>query len=395
MKTLLKKVKNSEFLTSGELLKLKVSLVLLFLFLFGIITIPVSIIGEFSLEVRIFLPSIFILLFLLSLAFLVTNKLRTSMHFSIYSFVGLTMYYTLGSSHLYGYLLLFITLTIIVFYQDIYTYIIYGGALVFYGVIYIQSIGNSLLGIEATSLLLSNLVYQGLLLAFYVIFLIHFILSESAYDNLNEEYLSVKKNILLYQNKALKYNEELNERYDKKEIYNQEHFKYSVKRVSEFISEIYEIDSQTIDELVEFYFFLHDKNIDEIKQSENLNPLSKKYLMQLEKYMLNQSSEMNEIIFSYAGRFQDSYHQETKIRYQYHINTLSNNKADQIILLCYMYIYFRTEPTQFDKWGRVERTLSHEEIKTLFTSNAFRDIISFSDMTFFIDNEELFKKYFS
>jgi hypothetical protein len=53
----------------------------------------------------------------------------------------------------------------------------------------------------------------------------------------------------------------------------------------------------------------------------------------------------------------------------------------------------RNETTQYDRWGRAEKNLSHEEIKALFNSKRFRDYIAFEELKFFNANEKVFKNF--
>ena len=123
----------------NELLQVKVTLVMVFLLMFGLLTIPVSFFEDLALSIRIIVPLTFISLFTITFIMLVFQKARIAMHFSIFTFIGLTVYYVDGSGQLYGYFLLFITITIIIFYQDITTYILYGGLVTAYGTYFVQT----------------------------------------------------------------------------------------------------------------------------------------------------------------------------------------------------------------------------------------------------------------
>lgn len=387
------KIKNSEFLSFAELLKLKVSLVLFFLFIFILLTVPISIFEDFNLEIRIIIPSVFLLLFFLSIFLLSVNKVRAAMHFSIYTFIGLTVYYVIGSSHLYGYLVIFVTLSIIIFYQDIYTYILYGLPLTGYGVYYIILNGERLGNSNLTNLGLSNYIYQGILIGFYVIFLIHFILSDHIYESINNEYLEIQKKNKIYRGYSLKYVEDLHDRNNITPHYERNDFQQAVKEVAKFFNAYLDKQNEEIDELVDFYFFLHRTSIDDILSNNTTNPITVKYTKELKKYILNENSEMYEILYTFLTQFKKGFPQNDKFRYINELNRLFNNRANRLIALAMIYHYLKVEKTQYDKWGRVEKAYTHDEIVDLFKSNSFREIISYEDMTFFLKNQHIFEDY--
>lgn len=390
---MISKIKNSEFLSFSELLKLKVSLVLFFLFIFILLTVPISIFEDFNLEIRIIIPSVFLLLFFLSIFLLSVNKVRAAMHFSIYTFIGLTVYYVIGSSHLYGYLVIFVTLSIIIFYQDIYTYILYGLPLTGYGVYYIILNGERLGNSNLTNLGLSNYIYQGILIGFYVIFLIHFILSDHIYESINNEYLEIQKKNKIYRGYSLKYVEDLHDRNNITLHYQRQDFQQAVKEVAKFFNAYLDKQNEEIDELVDFYFFLHQTSIDDILSNNTTNPITVKYTKELKKYILNENSETYEILYTFLTQFKKGFPQNDKFRYINELNRVFNNRANRLIALAMIYHYLKVEKTQYDKWGRVEKSYTHDEIVDLFKSNSFREIISYEDMTFFLKNQHVFENY--
>ncbi|MFW6016533.1 MAG: hypothetical protein ACOCRK_08845 [bacterium] len=393
MTNMFSKIKNSEFLSFAELLKLKVSLVLFFLFIFILLTVPISIFEEFNLEIRILIPSVFLLMFFLSIFLLSVNKVRAAMHFSIYTFIGLTVYYVIGSSHLYGYLVIFVTLSIIIFYQDIYTYILYGLPLTGYGVYYVVINGEKLGNTNLSNLGLSNYIYQGILIGFYVIFLIHFILSDHIYESINNEYLEIQKKNSTYRGYSLKYVADLEERKNIIPHYQREDFQEAVKEVTRFFNAFIESEDEDMSELVDFYFFLHRTTIEDILSNKTINPITMKYTKELKKYLLSENSELYEILYTFLTQFKKGFPQNDRYRYINELNLLFNNRANRLIALAMIYHYLKIENTQYDKWGRVEKSYTHAEIVALFQSNSFREIISYEDMTFFLKNQHIFEKY--
>ncbi len=65
----------------------------------------------------------------------------------------------------------------------------------------------------------------------------------------------------------------------------------------------------------------------------------------------------------------------------------------KLLSLAILYKYLKTEVTQYDRWGKVARVLTHEEITELLVSKEFREFISFEQVNFYLDNQELFEKH--
>jgi hypothetical protein len=389
MKNLINSIKSSEFLSPSELLKLKVSLVLFFMFIFGALTVPISIFEEFAIGFVILVPVSFIFMFILSIVMLTTNKVRVSMHLSIYTFIGLTVYYIAGTNQLYGYLLFFITLIIIIFYQDMLTYLFYGGAITIYGIYYVGTHGVSLQESIAVDLFISNIIYQSTLIGFYLIFLVHFVLSDSMNEKLNNRYLQIDGSIKNLREIAMKYSNEIDDRNNIDPIYDNYSFQQAVSELSIFMNEFFEHDGNAISEAVEFYFYLHHLNIEDI-ENKNSNPVVKKYTSEFRKYLLNSNSQMIGLLFDFICQFKSGTDEKTK-RYEFQINNLLSNRTNKVILLVYIYKFLKTEKSQKDKWGRLERYLSHEEIVEIIESKKFREFISYEDVTFFLSNQDLFE----
>ena len=391
MKLMINKIKNSEFLTFNEVLRLKVAIVTSFLFVFVTLSVPLSSYSNFTSGVDILIPIGFALLLVLTLFLTIINLNRWAMHFSIYTIIGLTIFYVSGTDHFYGYILFFVTLTVIIFYQDIITYLLYGGGITAYGIFYIIENGQAIVGLNSTGLEFSSLTYQAILIGFYIIFLIQFIVSDNIYENMNNEWVSMNKVLEKYQTFSLQYLIENLEKNDKDPLYKDHKFQQLISELSVFINEFFEEDGNKIAEVVEFYFFLHDQEIDFIINDKELPLITRKYAIELQKYLLNTRSELVSVLFDFTTLFKgDKKFQEN--RYEYNLEKLYKNKIDRLLGLSILYKYLKTEVTQYDRWGKVSGVLTHEEITELFTSKEFRAFLSFEQVNFFLDNEELFQK---
>ena len=391
MRTLFSKLKNSEFLTAGERLRLKILLVLAFMFIFIGLTIPVSLFEELSIEIAIIVPATSLTMFFISLLLLVFNKVRLAMHFSIYTFIAMTVYFVTGTTLLYGYFLIFITLTIIIFYQDIYTYIVYGGALTVYGIFYITFNGEQLMNVYESNLILSNSIYSFVLASFYVVYLVYFILSDSMYEKMQRSYLHYSKYNEHHRSTALKYLADIFEKNNFKPVFNNHSFQKAVSETALFINAFMEKEPEKIVEVVEFYFFLHKYELNDILDNPKLNDITKKYAVELTPYLLQKNNDLSLIWFEFIVQFKEGFHDQ-HMRFTTDLNSLFTNKSNKLVALAMIYAYMRHDVTQTDKWGRLERSLNHEEIIEKFRLNALRSVISYEDVAFLISNQELFDK---
>jgi len=390
MKMLISKILNSEFLTFNEVLRLKVAVVTIFLFIFVLLSIPVSTLNDFSLDISVLIPTGFALLLVLTILLTILNLNRWAMHFSIYTIIGLTIYYVGGSNHFYGYVLFFVTLTVIIFYQDIITYIIYGGAITIYGIYYISVNGGSIVGVDSIGVEMSSITYQTILIGFYAVFLIQFLISDNIYEKMNNEWVRMNKVLEKYQDFTLHYLKENIEEKKEMPIYKNVKFQQVVSELSVFINEFFEEEGDNIAEVVEFYFFIHEQEITSIVEDKNISLITRRFAVELQKYLLNQRSELVSILFDFATLFKkENEYEET--RYEYNLDNLFGNKIDKLLSLAILYHYLKTEVTQFDRWGKINGVLTHEEIAELLVSIEFREFISFEQVNFFLDNQELFE----
>ncbi len=390
MRELFYKIKNSELLSQAEVLRLKVTVVLIFLFIFGLLTIPTSIFEKLSINIIVFVPLSFLLLYVFTLLFLIGNKVRLAMHLSIYNFIGLTVYYVGGSSELYGYLVIFITLTIIIFYQDIYTYLIYGGIVTLYGIYYLSLNMDVMSGMGIINSSVSLSIYQFSLAGFYIVFLIHFILAESFYESLNKENLISEKYIQRYTDIILKLDAEIED--NQNEVYNDTQLENALKGISKFIYSFWEDDSSKIEEVVEFYQFLHTQDIAKIRNSNVLTGTTKQYIQELEKYLLYKNNHLAYLYFKLVSNKQ-LYESSQINKYYDNISDVFISQSNKIFALAITYLFFAQEKTQLDKWGRFNERLMHEEITELIKSKRFRKFVNFEEVNFYLNNIDLFERY--
>ncbi len=390
MRELIEKIKRSEFLTLNELLRVKVTVVMFFLLFFGAFIIPISFFEDLSLGIRIIVPTTFLFLFSITFLLLMFDKSRIAMHFSIYTFIGLTIYYVGGSGQLYGFFLLFITLTVIIFFQDITTYIIYGGALTVYGVIFIQISEEVIINLPDELAGFSASIYQIILIAFFVIYLLQFILTDTFNENLNEDFLKTSNANDLYQDYIMKYTRELQDRNDTTPLQEDNNFKKSTFEFAKFINYNLPTPYENIDEVVEYYFFIHKYELNRILKSENVTKPALKYAKSFEKYRIDRNSELISICFKANFQLKDGLSIYIQ-RYNQRLDKLFTNRTNKIIGIAIIYLILNNQITQVDQWGRVNKILDHNEILDLLNTKEIREYLTFEDVNFVLKNQNVFK----
>jgi hypothetical protein len=320
------------------------------------------------------------------------NLNRFAMHTSAITISILTIYYSQGSNHFYGYILFFVALTIIIFYQDILAYLFYGGIITGIGIYYIFDKGQSIVGVNAIDPDISLQTYLVVLVGFYIVFLIQFLISDHIYEKMNNEWVRMNHILQRYQATSFSHLREMEEHNDQEPIWRNAKFQQTVHELSLFLNEFFEKDAQRISEVVEYYFFLHTQDIEEVIENKNASIIAKRYAVQFEKYLLNRPSELMSILFDFATLFKPSESYEP-MRYEYHLDDLLPDRIDTLLSLAILYRYLRREVTQFDQWNNVKNTMTHEEITALFQSPIFREFLSYEQVNFFLDNEALFREH--
>ena len=120
MKEFIRKVFNTEFLPMSEVRKIKVWLVMGFLLFLTIITIPYSTFFDYSLLMKIITISGLFILYGVMLLLIKFEKLIGAIQISMIYSILIMLYYTQGVSSFYAYIFFYISLTIIIFYQELF-----------------------------------------------------------------------------------------------------------------------------------------------------------------------------------------------------------------------------------------------------------------------------------
>ncbi len=392
MKKIINSIRNSEFLSFSEVLRLKVSIVTLFVVVLTILSIPLSTLNDFAIQADVIVPLVIVAFIFLTILLLALNFNRVAMHFSIFTILILLFYFTYGSNQFYGYIMFFVTLTILIFYQDLATYFLYGFIITGYGIYYVLTNGSTIIGTNSLDNDVSMYSYIIILSGFYLIFLIQFILSDNIYEDMNSEWVRMTKLLNKYQTVSSRHLVEMVEKNGKELLFKNLKFQQTVSEISVFINEFFEEDANNIAEVVEYYFFIQDQDLDDVIENKKLSVQARKYAVQFKKYLMNDNSELTSMLYDFTTLFKsDNLYDDN--RYNYNLDELFPDRIDKLLSLAILYKYLKTELTQMDKWGMISKALTHQEITKLFISKEFREFITYEQVNFYLDNEDLFETY--
>lgn len=391
MNTFFRRVKDAEFLPMSEVRKIKTILVMAFLFIITVVTIPFSFFLDYSVVLKVLIMSLFVLAYGLMIVMIRLNKLMASTQISIIYSLGLTIFYTQGTSSFYAYLFFYISLTVIIFYQELYTYITYGTIVMGLGVYYIITHETAL--VVAGSVPGTMYIYILTLVLFYFIFLAQIIYNEKLYTDMNYDWVKLNQVIDKYQDDIFLYIDEIRKQNNNELIHEDLDYQKLVSELAVFTSEQIKESGKDILNLFDLYLYIHEKGLGKILANDEISVPMKKTADHLNKYVLNRRSDMVSMLINFMSRFRptEAYKDD---RYEYRLHKLSNRADEQIIALSLLYQYLSGEVAGADEWDQMKRVLSDEDILTLLTGPEAEAFLLPSVIAFFKENRELFLKHF-
>ncbi len=383
----LKKILHSEFLPVSEVRKLKVHVVMTFLFIITLVTIPFSFFLEYTLTIKIASIVVFALFYLLCFLLVKFNKIFTAIQVSIIYSILLMLFYTRGISSFYAYIFFYITLTVIIFYQEIYSYFIYGSLTLAYGIYYTVSFGSGL--ILANDIAGSVYIYIAGLAIYYLVSFIQILNNEKLYADLNLEWVKINNLNSNYQDELLYHLEDMRNMMKKSPIYEDLEFQKTAFELSEFIAEQILKDGKQIVNLIDLYIYIHEKGLENVLKNGEISIAMKKNANILSRYLLNENSDMFSMIISFYLNFHET-EKFKKTRYDYNISSLSDLSDEQIIAFTLIYLYLQDELLEDSGW----HSMNYKEInlEELFERIDLSEFFSVSIIDFYQSNIELFRK---
>jgi len=392
MRDLIFRIRSSQYLSNNELVAIKVLFVSILLFIIGAITVPINILFSGLTLVQIAFPLAFLVTFTATVLLNFLSRPRLAMNASIYSFAVIAASFFPTTSPIYIYLTLFGILGVLIFYQDFYAFIIYGTSISIFGVIF------TIINIEAFSISIFDasqtvqiLIYQGTLIIFYVFFLMNFINLEISNERFIKSYLESKSYTSSYTQLILKLKEAMNDQDRSSPIYDRKEFQQGLLEVSTFLGEIFGFKAKEVQELVEFYLYLHEIDPDLVISKENINPKTKGFARQLKRYLINHNNEFMGLAYEMVSETHQGLDSKTdNLDIKISSNYFSN--ADRFIAAVSIYYYLRSEVTQLDKWGRTDKALNHQDIKSILNNPQILNYFDASEINLILENEDILKR---
>ncbi len=389
MKEFFRKVFNTEFLPMSEVRKIKVWLVMGFLLFLTILTIPYSTFFDYSVLMKVITISGLFVLMGVMLLLLRFSKPLVAIQVSIIYSILLMLYYTQGVNSFYAYIFFYISLSIIIFYQELFSYLVYGTLVVILGVYYTLTFREGL--VTSADITGAVYIYIAILVLFYLINLIQILHNEKIYTDLNYEWVKMNHVIHNYQEDILYYLEDVRQDAHKSPMYEDLEFQKAAFELSRFIAEQIMKDGREIVNLMDLYVYIHEKGLLSILDNQEISVAMKKTSNMLGKYLLSENTDMFSMMINFYVRFQDS-DNNMKNRYSYKIEDLTDYNDEQIIAFCLIYSYISHEIEKDREWNQIER--SEDEIKVnIFDQVDLQDFFNPQVIAFYNDNYDMIVKY--
>jgi len=389
MKEFLRKVLNTEFLPVSEVRKIKVWLVSGFLMVLTIITIPYSAFFDYSVLMKIITISILFILLFIIFILVRFNKIIAAIQISIIYSILLMLYYTQGVNSFYAYLFFYIALSIIIFYQELFSYLIYGTMVVILGSYYTIVFKEGL--IITNDIIGSQYIFVVMLVLFYIVNFIHILHNEKLYTDLNYEWVKMNRIIHKYQDDILYYLEDIRQEAHLPSIYENLEFQKASFELSQFIAEQIMKDGKEIVNLMDLYIYIHEKGLKQILNNPEISVAMKKISNMLGKYLLNENTDMFSMLINFYVRFEETKSYQ-KNRYSYSVEEITDKKDEQIIAFCLVYITLARELEKNKNWNHLKTSNDGNE-EEILSFNDLEEFFSPQVIAFYKDNYQMIKKY--
>lgn len=384
IRKLLNTLLNTEYLPMNDVRRVKVIIILIFLTIFTILTIPVSSALNYAFWVKTIFISGFSLGLLFTFVFVRFNKMFLAMQTTIIQSLMFMVYYTQGITSFYAYLLFYIVLTIIALYQEVYSYFIFGAAATILGVFYTFSHGAGLLLVN--DLPGALYIYIAGLILYYLVHFVYILINEKTYAEMNLEWIHYKRINDGIQEEIFNYMEAIRRTTGIPPVYEEQEFQEAVFEISEFIAKQLYKDGSEIKNVVDLYFYMHDVGFKTILDNEDISVTMKKVTDNLKKYMINDNSDLFSMLVSLNIKDYPS-----KIRTNdLVVNKLTEERDEQLIAFALIYVYITHGLYQRSEWSH----MNDESLKNL---EDFDFEMFFDDyiLAFYQDNIDIIKKYLS
>lgn len=379
----LNSILNTEYLPMNDVRKTKIFVIFIFLIFFTGLTFPVSSLLDYTFWVKAIFMSGFVLALLLTFVFLKIHKEFFAMQTTIIQAVMFMVFYTQGITSFYAYLLFYIVLTIIAFYQEIYSYFIFGSFVTVLGVFYILRQGDGLL--LSDDIRGAIYIYLVGLVLYYLVNFVFILVNEKSYAEMNLEWINEKKTNDSLQEDIFNHMETLRKIDGRPAIYDDESFQKSIYDLSEFVSKQIYKDGSEIKNIVDLYFYIHEKGYKDILDNQDISVNMRKTTINMKKYMINDNSDLFSLITNFFLLKQASDIDMDKLN----VLNLSLRKDESLIAFALIYVYISNNLYQESNWNKYSSQLSEKNIDDYDFESFFDD----DTLAFYLDNIDLIKKH--
>ncbi len=390
MKEFISRLMNTEFLPMSEVRKIKVTLVMALLLIITSLTIPFSFFLDYTFRMKLAVLISLAVIYGIIVVMIHFNRIYASIQVSIMYAIAVTIFYTVGTTSFYAYLFIYISLTILIFYQELFSYLVYGLALLGYGIYYTITHVDQLAPTEVMPGALY--VYIAVLVVFYLIFLLQIIYNEKLYTDLNYDWVRLNHIIEHYQETILTYDDRDRREEHEPLIYENLSFQKATDEISVFIAEQYQKHGSDIVHVLDLFTYIHERGLDNILENEEISTAMKKVAHRLDKYLLNRRTDMYSIVLNFYSEFVDT-EDYRENRYTYKLNDLFASQVERLIGLTMLYQYLVNEPTRKDRWEQIGRVIDEETLDAFFSSDKMHEFLTSEQRRFYQENKTLFEKF--
>jgi len=374
---------NTEYLPMNDVRTLKIQIIFAFLFLFTILTIPVSFLLNYTFWIKAIFISLFVVSLFLTYIFLKIEKVFLAMQVTIIQAVLFMVFYTQGITSFYAYLLFYIVLTIIALYQEVYSYFVYGTFVTILGVFYIVTQGEGLLLVDDVEGALY--IYLVGLILYYLVNFVYILINEKSYAEMNLTWINFKKINDGIQEDIYNYMEAIRRSKGTPALFEDPEFQEAVQEISEFIAKQILKDGSEIKNMVDLYFYIHEVGVKPILNNDDISVNMRKATDSLKKYMINDNSDLFSMIIGFELNDYPSNVSTNDLDFK----QITTQKDEQLLVFAFIYVYITHNLYQKSELSQMSESDDMKDIKAYDFDLFFDDTI----LAFYQDNIDLIKKY--
>ncbi|HKL47154.1 MAG TPA: hypothetical protein VJ878_00665, partial [Candidatus Izemoplasmatales bacterium] len=159
----------------------------------------------------------------------------------------------------------------------------------------------------------------------------------------------------------------------------------AIHDTSEFIAKQIMKDGSEIENLVDLYFYIHEKGYQSILDNQDISVNMRKTTLALKKYMINDNSDLFSMIINFSLKDYPSKIHMDELK----VDQLTNHKDERLIAFALIYVYIANNLHQSSQWNILDDDQKQKALEDFNFEPFFDDYT----MAFFQDNIDIIKKY--